>query len=243
MATTSTTPPRHTRVEDVLAQLPVSNITEYDKGQVIYGPDNPSTSLHMVVSGTVGISQIAENGTELLLDVVLPDELFGESAFLDSTSHPERAWTMNHVRLMSWAVSDMEDLLMKRPRLAVALVQILAQRNAELTRRIESFAIDSAGQRLARSLLRLSERLGTPDEDGSVRMMPFTHSLLSQYVGTSREVITQHMSQFRKQGYVSYSRRGILLKSEPLRAVLDRNALTRPSMSVAAPADHFASGN
>ena len=39
---------------------------------------------------------------------------------------------------MSWSVSEMEELVMKRPRLAVALLQVLAQRNADYTRRIES---------------------------------------------------------------------------------------------------------
>jgi hypothetical protein len=39
---------------------------------------------------------------------------------------------------------------MERPHLTVVLLQILAQRNAEFTRRIESFAIDSIDQRLGR---------------------------------------------------------------------------------------------
>ena len=213
---------RHTRIEDILAQLPISSTTEYAKGQIIYGAETPSTSIYLVLSGTVGISQVTEDGKEVLLDVVRPDELFGESAFIEGSRQCEHARAMEQVRLMTWAVSDMEDLLIKRPRLAVALVQVLAQRNVELTRRIESFATDSIEKRLARSLLRLSERLGTPEADGSVRMMPFTHMLLSQYVGTSREVVTQYMNQFRKQGYVSYSRSAIFLKCDPLRSLLDR---------------------
>ena len=42
-------------------------------------------------------------------------------------------------------------------------------------------------------------------------MMPFTHELLGQYIGTSREIVTQYMNQFRHQGYLSYSRKGILI--------------------------------
>ena len=42
-------------------------------------------------------------------------------------------------------------------------------------------------------------------------MIPFTHELLSQYVGTSREIVTHYMNQFRRQGYLRYSRKGILL--------------------------------
>jgi CRP-like cAMP-binding protein len=76
-------------------------------------------------------------------------------------------------------------------------------------------------RRLARSLLRFSERLGTPAEDGSVRMMPFSHAMLSRYIGTSREIVTQHMNRFRKRGYVTYTRQAIFLHRETLATVLD----------------------
>ena len=49
-------------------------------------------------------------------------------------------------------------------------------------------------------------------------MMPFTHVLLARYVGTSRELVTQYMNRFRKQGYLIYSRRGILIYSDALKA-------------------------
>jgi CRP/FNR family transcriptional regulator, cyclic AMP receptor protein len=224
MALSSTSACLHTRIEDVLEHLPISCTTEYRKGRTIYGPDNPATSIYLVVTGKVAISQIAEEGREVLLDIVRTDELFGESAFLDGFRRAEQATALENAKLMTWAISDMEDLVMKRPRLAVALLQILAQRNSELTRRIESFSIDTIERRLARSLLRFSERLGTPEEDGAVRMMPFTHALLSRYVGTSREIITYYMNRFRKQGYVSYSRQGILLYRDTLQTVLNRSS-------------------
>ena len=50
-----------------------------------------SKSIYLVVTGKVGISQIAENGKEVLLEIVRPDELFGESAFLGVPRLAERA--------------------------------------------------------------------------------------------------------------------------------------------------------
>src|ERR1017187_4920933 len=205
-------------IEDVLAHLPISGTTEYNSWQTVYGPLIPAKSLYLVVSGKVGISRVAEAGTEGILDVVGPDELFGESAFLGAPRHSERATAIEKTTLMTWAISEMEDLVTKRPRLALALLQILAQRNGDLTGRIESFATDGVERRLARSLLRFSERLGTREEDGSVRMMPITHAWLSRYLGTSREVVTQHMNRLRKQGYLSYSRHGICLYHDALKS-------------------------
>lgn len=221
MAAGAASPELHTRVADVLDYLPVSGVTEYRKGQTIYGPNERSNSIYLVVAGIVEISQMANDGDEVLLDLIRPDELFGESAFLDIPLASERAVAIEQTRLMSWNVSDMENLVQKRPRLAVALLQIFARRNGEFTRRIESFALDSIEQRLARSLIRFSERLGTPEGDGVVRMMPLTHKLLSRHVGTTREVVTHYMTRFRKLGHVSYSRQSICLNCDALRTVFE----------------------
>jgi len=206
--------------EDVLAHLPASKLMNYSKGQVIYGSDSSPRNIYLVIKGTVGVSHMAEDGTAVLLDIVRADELFGESAFLGMAQRTERADALENAEVMTWTVSEIEDLVAKRPRLAVALLQVLVQRNAEYTRRIESFAIDSIARRLARSLLRFSQRLGTEEQGGSVSMIPLTHEMLSRYVGTSREIVTHHMNEFRKHGYVTYSRRGISLHGDTLRAVL-----------------------
>jgi CRP/FNR family cyclic AMP-dependent transcriptional regulator len=175
----------------------------------------------MVVSGKVEISQITEGGREVLLEIIRPDELFGEAAFIDVPRRSEQATALEKARLMTWAISDIENLMMARPRLAVGLMQVLVQRNIEFTRRIESFSSESIEQRLVRALFRFSERLGAPAEDGALRMMPLTHALLSRYVGTSREIVTQHMNRFRKQGCVSYSRRGIVLHRDAIHRFLN----------------------
>jgi CRP/FNR family cyclic AMP-dependent transcriptional regulator len=208
----------HTGLEDVLAHLPISAVTEYLKGQVIYDQDRPSKGIYLVMSGNVEISQITDKGRKLLMEIVRPDELFGESAFLAVPSRSENATAFEKTSLMTWPISDVEDLVMKRPRLAVALMQILAQRNVEFTRRIESYSTENIDQRLARTLIRFCERLGTIQADGTLRMMPVTHELLSRYVGTSREIVTHHMNRFRKQGYVSYSRRGLVLYRDAMKA-------------------------
>ena len=220
MTSSATSLSLETRMEDPLAHLPVSATTEYRKGQIIFGPPAFSKSIYLVITGKVGISQIAENGTEVLLEIVRPDELFGESAFIGIPQPPQRATAIEKVSVMAWDISDIEDLVMKRPRLAVALLQILVQRNLECNRRIESFSLDNIERRLARTLIRFSERLGAQEEDGSIRMIPLTHEMLSRYVGTSREIITLHMTRLRRQGCVRYSRRGMVLYCDTLKTVL-----------------------
>ena len=212
-------------LEDPLAHLPCSSIVEYKKGQIIYNQDQPSTSIFLIIEGRIKVSRLADDGHQVIVDIYQADEFFGESALLDLPHRCEESTALENTRLMAWTTAEIEDIIMKRPRLSMALLQILVQRTIDFTHRIESFSVDNVARRLARSLIRFSERLGTVEEDGSVRMTPFTHELLSQYVGTSREIVTQYMNQFRRQGYLKYSHKGIVLYREAFRDWLrqDRN--------------------
>jgi len=211
-------------LEDPLALLPCSSIAEFKKGQLIYNQDQPSTSIYLVIEGKVKVSRMADDGRQVVVDIYQPDEFFGESALLNLPQRSEQAAALDNTRLMAWSTAEIEDMVTKRPRLAVALLQIMARRSIDFTRRIESLSMDNIARRLARSLIRFADRLGTREEDGSSRMAPFTHELLAQYVGTSREIVTHYMNHFRKEGYLQYSRRGIVLYRDALGEWLRQNA-------------------
>ena len=212
------------QLEDPLAHLPCSSILEYKKGQLIYSQDQPSTSLYLVIDGKVKVCRMADDGRQVVVDIYQTDEFFGESAFLGTPTRDEQALSMENTKVMTWTASEIEEIVMKRPRLAVALLQILVQRSLDFGHRIESFSVDNIARRLARTLIRFSERLGESSEDGAIQMMPFTHELLSQYVGTSREIVTHYMNQFRRQGYLRYSRKGILLYRDAMKDWLRQQA-------------------
>jgi CRP/FNR family transcriptional regulator len=222
MATSTFATPKP--LEDPLAHLPCSTIVEYRKGQIIYSQDQPSTTLYLVIDGKVKVSRVADDGHQVVVDIYQADEFFGESAFLNLQHRCEQATALENCKLMTWTTAEIEDIATKRPRLAVALLQILVQRTVDFTHRIESFSLDNIARRLARSLIRFSERLGVEEQDGSVRMAPFTHELLSQYVGTSREIVTHYMNQFRRQGYLRYSRKGIILYRDAFKDWLRQGA-------------------
>jgi CRP/FNR family transcriptional regulator, cyclic AMP receptor protein len=204
-------------LEDPLAHLPCSTILEYRKGQTIYSQDQPSTSIYLVIDGKVKVCRLADDGRQVVVDLYQPDEFFGESAFLGHGQRSELSVAIENTKLMTWTTVEIEEIAGRRPRLAIALLQLLVQRSMDFGTRIESFSVDNIARRLARALIRFSERLGHVAENGSVQMIPFTHELLSQYVGTSREIVTHYMNQFRRQGYLTYSRKGILLHRDAMK--------------------------
>jgi len=209
--------------EDPLAYLPFSTIMEYPRHGTIYTHDQPSTHLYLVMAGRVKVSRLADNGAQTVIEIYRTDDFFGESVLLNPFNHQEHATAIDAVKVMTWSAAVLDELMLRRPRLAFALLQVLARRNASLKERIESFSADSIARRLARSLIGFAERLGTAEQDGIVWLPAFTHELLSQYVGTSREIVTYYMNRFRREGYVYYSRATITLRAGALRQWLAQN--------------------
>ena len=199
------------QTEDPLVHLPRGRTLEFRKGDVIYGHEQASRYLYLVVEGRVAVSLVTSESRPVIVDIYQTDDLFNERAFVPFGTHPESAVALDHARVMDWEIAEVEELMIRKPRLGIALLQLVAQRSFDMAARIESFSVDTIPQRLARSLLVLSDRLGEKNPDGSIQMSPLTHEFLSQYVGTSREIITHHMNDFRRQGFLRYSRRGIEL--------------------------------
>src|SRR5438874_7668171 len=162
-----TFPTHQVRPADPLTYLPCSQILDFRKGALVYNESQPATRIYLVIGGKVKITRPAGDGRAVLADIYRAEEFFGESALLRLPRCSEEASTIEFTRLMSWTTEQIEDLIRDRPELAIALLQLQSRRMLEYGRRIESVFWENTKQRLERSLIRFSDRLGTPLGDGS----------------------------------------------------------------------------
>jgi CRP-like cAMP-binding protein len=101
---------------------------------------------------------------------------------------------------------------------------MLVKRGLDYQERLQSFALDKTPELVVRSLLRFAERLGTRTEDGSLKIPPLTHQVISEYIGTSREIVTVQMNYLRQKGLIRYSRKGIQVYVDALPVRWDARA-------------------
>jgi CRP/FNR family cyclic AMP-dependent transcriptional regulator len=204
-------------LEDPLDYLQCSNILEFKKGHKIYGQDQPSSSVYLVIGGKVKVCLLTNAGRQVVVDIYQSDEFFGESAFLGLSQRlTEMSVALDNTKVMAWTTYQIEEAAARRPQLAIALLQLSVKRSLYFGRRIESFSVDNIPRRLAQALLYFAGRMGHETADGSVQMVAFTQELLGQYIGTSREIVAHYMNQFRHRGYLHYSRKGMVLHREML---------------------------
>jgi CRP/FNR family transcriptional regulator, cyclic AMP receptor protein len=201
---------------DSLAFLPASPVEEFRRGQRIYAPNEPANRVFFILDGRVKISRTAGDFS-VMMDINQRDEFFGESALAGIPLRRDLASALEHTSVLSWTTEQIQELASQRPDFAMALVRILARRSMDFGTRIESFSVDKITRRLTRALIHLAGRFGRQTKTGSVEMTAFSHLLLSEYVGASREIVTQCMIRFREQGLVEYSRSGIVLLPQALK--------------------------
>jgi CRP/FNR family transcriptional regulator, cyclic AMP receptor protein len=217
--------PQSLVTEDALTYLPRKSVQEYARGRVIYGPQQPSDKLHLVVLGRVKVSTKAEDGNETTCRIVCPEGLFGE-AILVGGREAESAVALDSATLMSWTRNEIEQHIEREPRLGFALTQYLIRQCIALQERIESMAIHKTPERVMLALSQLARTLGTPLPDGSTRIASLTHHTIAEYVGTSREIVTFQMNRLRRLGMIRYTRRYIDIYTYALEQALHQQGGT-----------------
>jgi CRP/FNR family cyclic AMP-dependent transcriptional regulator len=195
--------------EDPLTYLPRKPLQEYARGQTIYGPDQPSDRLYLVILGRVKVSATADDGGQTIARIVCPEGLFGEACMVGASNGTETVVPIDNVTVMSWSRAEIELQIEREPRLGVALTQYMVRQCLELKDRIESMAIYKTPERVMLAFVQLATSLGSPMADGATRVASLTHHTLAEFVGTSREIVTFQMNRLRRKGLIRYSRQYI----------------------------------
>ncbi len=194
--------------EDPLTYLPRKPIQEFAKWRIIYDRAQPSAGLYLVMLGRVKVTS-TDDGSITVGRIVCAEGLFGESALIGAENRSESAVTLDDASIMSWTRNEIEAQIEREPRLGIALSQFLVRQCIELQDRIESMAVHKTPERVMLALIQLANSVGTPMSDGSTRIGSLTHHTISEYVGTSREIVTFQMNRLRRLGYLRYSRKFI----------------------------------
>ena len=185
-----------------------TRMVTYQRGRVLYSPDEPAEVLFILKRGEVEISRITLEGKKLVLARVGPGSIFGEMAVLGQRMHRNFAEALTDCLVCVMSRSDVEKLLLGDPRITRRLVHMLGSRIAEIEDRLEELAFKGLSARLASLLLRLAS---DTDWRGRRVLHGLTHQQLAELLGTYRETVTATLNQFRDQGLVEIGRRRVTL--------------------------------
>jgi CRP-like cAMP-binding protein len=202
----------------LLAGLPAADLADLaglaraetvERDAIVFRQGDPCDRVWLLRTGQVKIVHQELDGREVILEVVSPGEVFG-GAVLFMAAHPATARAMTPVETLSFSSEAYTRLLDQHPIVARKLVRMLGSRLHSMMG-LQIMAGERVERRVAHILLKLADRVGRPEPDGTLITIPLSRQDLADMAGTTLETAIRTMSRFRVNGWVASRRGGYLL--------------------------------
>ena len=213
--------PLFAALDDDAASALRASMTEVSvaRGRSLFDEGDPGDRLYVVTAGKIKLVRTSVDGRENLLAVLGPGEMFGELSLFDPGPRTATATAVTETRLIGLGHDDLQPWLAGRPEVAGQLLTALARRLRRTNESLADLVFSDVPGRVAKALLDLAQRFGTPTENGLHVTHDLTQEELAQLVGASRETVNKALADFAQRGWVRLEARAV--------DILDVERLTR----------------
>lgn len=200
----------------------ISPMVSVPRGSLLLRPEEPASALFLLKRGRVRLYKVRPDGRQITLAVLGDGNVFGATGSIHLGAQDLYAETMDDALVCAMQLPDVEDLLRKRPEVALRLIAFLSQRVRELETMVENLTHSEVGNRLLFLLAALAKDFGREAPDGFTRVdVPLSHEDIATMIGSTRETVTATLSRFAREGLVRTGRRQISLKVSAAEAALE----------------------
>lgn len=182
----------------------------FPKNTIILSEGDQAGSLYIILSGRVRVFVSDDDGKEAILSIEGPGEYFGEM-MLDDGPRSASVIALEPCKLFVLEGKAFKAFLLKKPEIALHLIQNLIKRTRVLTKSVKSLALLDVYGRVARLLLDLA----IEQEGRLVITGRLTQQEIASRVGASREMISRILKDLSTGGYISVEGKNIFVNKQP----------------------------
>jgi CRP/FNR family cyclic AMP-dependent transcriptional regulator len=183
---------------------------QFPPDAAIFREGDPADALFIVKTGLVKLVSLSERGTDSILNILRPGEIFGELV-INQAKRPFTAVAVTDVTVFRLKRKDLLDLLSSISSFSRNFLGMLAARLLRVERDFADLLNAWAYHRLARELLHLACDLGEETPAGTLIPLHLTHEDLSNLIGTARETVTIQLHKFEEMGMIRREGRRIIV--------------------------------
>ena len=179
----------------------IAKRVRFTAGEILFFQEDPGEALYMIEKGSVEISVMAANGRKLSLNVMRPNEVFGEIAVLDGGPRTATATVLEASTLLRVTRTALLKLMRENPEVAGNLLAMLCIRLRWTSQLAEDLGLLGIQERLARRLMILHEKFS--NSRGELHLC---QNELADFLGATRESTNKVLRAWRADGLVEMSR-------------------------------------
>ena len=208
----------------VLAALPeetqkrlerIAEQRQYRRRQVIHFADQAGDFVFLLCTGRVKVSRVSEQGREVTLGLIEGCQIFGETGLLvENQPYELMAETLEDSMVCVFRRNDIIAALAETPAATMEMMKLIAERRSLAETTVADLVFLEVPKRLSKLLLRLNDEYGSKtSRGGTLVKAKFTHQELANMIGSTRETTTLILNDFKRQGYIDFSGRKIVIRS------------------------------
>lgn len=197
--------------EDLRRDCPTAKILDHRHKGTIYRQGELVRAVFCVLRGQVMLARASHEGAILTTAALAAGDFFG-AALGDASETEDTASAKGTVSVWQAPVAEFQRLLINHPPLSWEFVRLLARRQRQLERRLESLAFKRTEVRLAETFRELSGGFATRCEHGFGQHLRLTQQELADLVGASRPVVSTILNRLRDQGVLGYNREYVCVR-------------------------------
>ena len=163
-------------------------------GEFVFWEDDAPDWFYIVAEGQVKALKHSSSGKEFIIAFFGAGEMFGEVAVFENKPYPASAQAATETRVLGIRREEFLSFLKNRPQVALRIINVLGGRLRDAQARLRDLAAEKVEQRIARTLLMLSAKLGTT--------LPFTRQEIADMSGTTTETAIRVMSRLKEGGII-----------------------------------------
>ncbi len=181
--------------------ISIMNVRKYDAGAYIFWEGDPADSVYLVRKGLVKLRKSTDDGKDLLLSILQPNDLMADIDAWDTT-HRYSAQAMEPVEVGVISRLQLELLMSKSGEFAFRFAMWMSLMHRQTESKLRDLLMLGKQGALASTLIRLSNSFGIMQEDGILIDIKLTNTELAELVGTTRESVNRMLSALKDEGVV-----------------------------------------
>ena len=193
-----------------------------DPGTVIFSEADPAATFFVLLSGSLKLVQLTEDGDAVVFRLLGRGDAFGTVSVLGEGVYPVSAIAVTRVSVAQWPAAMMRGFLEQDPRLSLNVLRSVSDRLQALRLQYRQLATEHVESRVARALLKLVQRAGTRVDEGVLLDLPLSREDVAQLTGTTVFTISRIVSRWEAAGILRAGRQRLVVRQpNALAAIAD----------------------
>lgn len=184
----------------------------FAQGEAVFEQGGPADSFYLLLHGRLKVTQVTEDGQQIIVRVVHPGDLFGFAKALQRIDYPGTATAVAESLALSWPTDLWPSFVEHNPRLAVTAMQTIGERLEEAHMRIREMSTEEVERRVAHTVLRLAKKAGKQEADGIRIDFLISRQDIAEMTGTTLHTVSRILSAWEQLGFVLGGRQKLFVK-------------------------------